>query len=475
METTAILTSVQDPKWRWVYPVTRTTRDFFTSQLPVLVISYAVAVALIYVAARIEGNVETRLVLWWLAESIANITIRSWLVDRVARASPVAVASRPALRLLPLIAIGLAAAHWSWTATIFIGSTLDLTTLVLLLVFVMLSVATVGLAPASPLICIVYLTPMWLVTSYKLLHANWVSTGTLVVLLAAVAAVLWPAFYVAVSGVRRNLVRSDELDLLVEQLRERNEEVEGLRSAAATDLSTRSSFFASASHDFRQRVHAMKLLTRAGLDAGARGDGARASLSRLALVLEDLESYMTDVLGFVRLETMAQQSHRAKVSLQRIFQQIELQFEDVAASKRVELRVRSTPLVLETDSAMLLRILENLVSNAIKFTRGNVVLAARRCKGGVCIEVRDQGPGISEASLDHVFDAFYQGERSSHDAREGVGLGLAIVRRLVQALDYRIEVQTVIGRGTMMRVLVPRRDVVERQGEAHGHLVGATA
>ena len=394
----------------------------------------------------------------WLVESVASFVVRWLMCAYVARASPVAVAKKPMLRLLPLFAIVLAALHWSWTATIFIGNALDMTTLVVLLAFVMLSVAIIGIAPASPAICIVYLVPLWLVTSYMLLHTEWVSAGTFMVLLAALAGVLWSAFYIVVSGVRRYLVRGDEVDLLVAELRDRNAEVEGLRAAAARNFATRSEFFASASHDFRQRVHAMKLLAQSGLADAAQA--ARSPLGRLATVVEDLETYMTDVLEFARLESTSLTPDRVTVPLHQVFQRINVQFEDIASARRVDLRVRATPLSLRSDSAMLGRILENLVSNAIKFTRGRVLLAARKQGDGMCIEVRDLGAGIPPDCVDRVFEAFYPGQDTLEDAREGVGLGLAIVKRFADALGYRIQVVSSPGRGTLMRVIVPAQDVV---------------
>ena len=115
---------------------------------------------------------------------------------------------------------------------------------------------------------------------------------------------------------------------------------------------------------------------------------------------------------------------------------------------------------LRTDAAMLVRILENLVSNAIKFTRGRVLMAARRDGGAVHVEVWDQGPGIPLDCVDKVFDAFYQGHPVREDTMEGVGLGLAIVKRLADALGYRIDVVSSPGRGTLMRLIIPAKDVV---------------
>lgn len=457
MAAATAVTRAQDPRWQWMFPVTRMTRDFVTAQFPVLQLSYVVAVALIYFSAEIDGKVSQWLMTLWLIESVVSFAVRWVMCAYVARVSPVEVAKRPMVRLLPLFAIVLATLHWSWTATIFIGVTLDMTTVVVLLSFVMLSVAIIGIAPASPAICVVYLVPLWLVTTYMLLRTDWVSVGTFMVLLAALAAVLWSAFYIVVSGVRRYLVRGDEVDLLVAELRDRNAEVEGLRTTAAHNLATRSAFFTSASHDFRQRVHAMKLLTQAGLADAPQSE--RSPLARLSAVVEDLETYMTDVLEFARLESATLIPERSVFRLQQVLQRIELQFEEVAAARNVDLRVRATPLSLRSDGAMLVRILENLVSNAIKFTRDRVLLAARTHAGNVHLEIWDRGPGIPLDSVDKVFDAFYQGQTTQEDAREGVGLGLAIVKRLTDALGYRIEVISTPGRGTLMRLVVPTEDV----------------
>jgi len=458
MTAATALTRAQDPRWQWMFPVTRMTRDFVTAQFPVLQLSYVVAVALIYFSAQIDGKISRGLITLWLIESVVSFAVRWLLCAYVARASPVEVAKKPMLRLLPLFAIVLAALHWSWTATIFIGTTLDMTTVVVLLSFVMLSVAIIGIAPASPAICIVYLVPLWSVTTYMLLRTAWVSAGTFMVLLAALAAVLWSAFYIVVSGVRRYLVRGDEVDLLVAELRDRNAEVEGLRTTAARNFETRSAFFANASHDFRQRVHAMKLLAQAGLVDAPQGE--RSPLARLSAVVEDLETYMTDVLEFARLESATLVPERTVLRLQQVFQRIEVQFEDISLAKKVDLRVRATPFSLRSDGAMLVRILENLVSNAIKFTRGRVLLVARKQGGKAYLEVRDQGPGIPPDCVDRVFDAFYQGQATLEDAMEGVGLGLAIVKRLADALGYRIELISSPGRGTLMRLIIPAEDVI---------------
>jgi hypothetical protein len=195
MTAASVITSREDPKWRWVLPVSRSTRDYIRSQIPALQLCYALGVALIYAAAQIEGDSRTVLIAWWLVEAAAIFAVRAIIYRRLSRASPVEVAANRALRTLPLLAIALAAAHWCWTATIFIGPSLGATTVVVLLTFVMLSVACLGVAPVSPAICVVYLVPVWSTTAYVLIHWHGVSGGALLILGAALAAACGPLLH----------------------------------------------------------------------------------------------------------------------------------------------------------------------------------------------------------------------------------------------------------------------------------------
>lgn len=452
---TAQLTRKEDPRWRLVLPVTRGTREYIIEQMPALLATYGIAMALILAAGSAERVVSLPMAAAWLVEGGASIAARYLIFRRMVRASPVEVAAGAWLRLLPVLAIVLAAGHWSWTATLFIGSHLDLTTVVVLLTYVMLSLACLGLAPASPVICAAYLVPMWTATAWMLSLSDWASGSVLLALAAALAGVLWSGFYIVVSGVRRHLIRSDEVDLLMGELRARNNEVEVLRAAAAADLETRAAVFASASHDLRQRIHALKLLAHASTGAGT---GATSPLRRIASVVEELEVFVTDVLQFVRFDSGSRVERLTAVPLQEVLQGIELQFEAVATGGNLRLRTRATTLCIRTDAVMLGRVLENLVSNALKFTRKDVLVAARRRGDDVHLEVWDQGDGLVlerfEGRTNQLSSA---GQRSG---QEGFGLGLMIVRRLVEALGYRIELFSKPMCGTRVRIVVPSRNVL---------------
>lgn len=460
MTAAATLSRAEDPRWRWLFPVTRSARDFSNSHFLVLQAAYAMGIALVYSAARADHGGESRPMTPWLVMGLLSFALRTVIYGSIIRSSPEEVARNATLRLAPLAIMAVGVAYWTWTATIFVGPTLSFTTLVALLTFVLLSVACISMIPSSPAACATYLLALWLTMTYELTQADWIGGTNLAILLVALASILSLTFSTGLTAVRRYLVRSDDVDLLVGELRERNEEIERLHRLAASELADRSMFFASASHDFRQRVHAMKLLSHLCVQDVKSQGPEDTPLARLARVVEDLESYMTDVLEFARWGERSSNPERTQVSLQHVFQRVEVAFEDVAASRGIDLRVRTTHSTLLTDPAMLVRILENLVSNAVRFSQDKVLLTARRRGGEIHIEVRDTGKGIPSNSVAKIFDAFYQVPTNGHDADRGVGLGLAIVKRLAGALGYRIEVVSRSGSGTMMRLIVPNQDVL---------------
>jgi signal transduction histidine kinase len=446
---TARLTREEHPRWRLVFPVTRATRQFIFDQMPALFFTYGLAMALILAVTVIESSRPSPVIVVWFFEGSVSIAARVLIFRRMVRASSLQVASSVRLRLLPVFGIVLAAIHWVWTATLFMGPQLNPTTVVMLLTYVMLSIAVLGLAPASPVICAAYLVPMWTAVAWMLAASDWASAAVLLALAAALAGVLWSGFYIIVSRVRRSLIDSDETELLMRKLRERNSEVELLRASAAADLETRATVFASASHDLRQRIHALKLLAH----ASATDAPVKSPLRRVASTIEELEGFVTDVLQFVRFDSSRKIDRLSPLPLQQVLQAMELQFEALALHKGVRLRTRATPLCIKTDTVMLGRVLENLVSNALKFTRKDVLVVARTRGRDVCLEIWDQGLGLDPNRLDEGAIAQASTGASAHP--DGFGLGLMIVRRLVEALGYRIEIRSKSQRGTLIRIVIP--------------------
>lgn len=478
----------------------------------------------IYIAERAVPSIALEKLNFWALLGVINMVIRGGLFYKVFAPLPAEMARSSVLRVLPLLIVLIGAAHWIWTIQLFVGAQLTPTVLVLFVGFLAITIAVMGMWPTVPIAAVLYVGTTWPPYFFRAYETGLMPVSVLAMLALGVAAVLWACIYLEINQVTSILTRSDEVELLVAKLNETNQELtsanqqlDRMHVEAASALETRSMFFTSASHDFRQRLHAMKLLSHSALGAcrawgaearlgpsedsfcrvcrpiaeamgqeaaekwtaaaqlqpalpkpdsllehaSASCNAVQASLKRLTESVEEVERYVTDVLDFARLESDSNAPKRTVVTLQKVFQELDLTFEDVAAERGVDLQFRATDVCLITDQVMLLRILENLISNAIKFTSGRVLVAARRRDGGVALQVWDQGCGIPLDAQRLIFAPFHQGKNPSNNAgsRQGVGLGLAVVQRFVDSLGYQVLVKSKVGIGSVLTVLIPAADV----------------
>jgi signal transduction histidine kinase len=233
----------------------------------------------------------------------------------------------------------------------------------------------------------------------------------------------------------------------------------------------KSRFFAAASHDLRQPLHALSLLLGT-LQHKVKQLNVLPALQQMEAAIESLESLFHDVLDVARLESGKTDVRIVAVSSRRLLQRLQWEFEAIAGAKGLELRFCGPDVLLQTDEMLLKRILINLISNAIKYTdRGGVLVACRRSKpqGTARLQVFDTGTGIAAAEIDHIFEDFYQAslpEAERRRQREGVGLGLGIVKRLADLLDYPVEVRSRPGQGSRFELRVPMSRVAATVPEA---------
>lgn len=453
---------------RLLLNVTMGHRRLAMRQVTVSSVVGALTMLSLYLAELGAPTIDRAVLNTWGWATLANIIARAgmnyWMFDH----SPAEMANSIARRLVPLIVVLLTAGQWMSCVVLFVGHALSVHVVILFAGFLGVSVAVMGMWPTTPIAAAVYLLTAWPPFFVGLYRAGWASVPMLTILALSVALVLWACVFLEVNQVQSILNRSDEADLLLAQLHETNAELkaangllDSMRQSARSELESRSMFFSSASHDFRQRLHAMKLLSRSAIDeAGGIHMKGNAPLNRLADAVEDVEHYVTGLLDFARLDGGGLVANKATVHLQELFQQIDLTFEEVASENGVNLSVRPTGFVLHTDAAMMQRVLENLVSNAIKFSAGRRVLVAARGRAKtVAIEIWDQGPGIAPEAQLAIFTPFYTSS-VGREGVEGVGLGLAVVKRFVDCMNYEIYVRSRVGRGTVMTVLVPEDDVV---------------
>lgn len=248
--------------------------------------------------------------------------------------------------------------------------------------------------------------------------------------------------------IRRTLVERFDNEALARQLAE---QVDIARRAS--EEKTR--FFASASHDLRQPLHAIALFG-AVLDKELKGMPQQANAARLMRAVDALGTSLDTLLDVSRLDAGVIHPEPRRITVNEIFQKLHPLFGQRAEEKGLQLRMRASELVVHSDPDLLQRLLANVIENAIKYTAtGGVAVVARSRGASVWIECYDTGIGIEDQHLPRIFDEFYQANNPGRDRSRGLGIGLSIVRRLAQLLDHSVEVTTRAGKGTRFRVIVP--------------------
>ena len=216
----------------------------------------------------------------------------------------------------------------------------------------------------------------------------------------------------------------------------------------------KSSFLAAASHDLRQPLQTLKLLQEA-LEPHHPSGEARNLVAGIGQSLDTMTSILSSLLDVNRLESGNLRPTVSEFSVSEIFESLTGDFAAPALERGLRLRIVRSGLIIRSDRRMLAEMIRNLLSNAIRYTdKGRILLGCRRASDNVRIEVWDSGVGITEDDLPHIFHEYYQGTDGAE--RGGFGLGLAIVNRLGNILDHRIDVRSIPGKGTRFFIEVPR-------------------
>jgi two-component system, sensor histidine kinase len=290
--------------------------------------------------------------------------------------------------------------------------------------------------------------------------AKQLMVGNRVSYIIAMAILLWTVLCMGVANrLNRVLLRSLRLRLenealtkqfeaLVSQLMFRTQEAE-----RANQAKTR--FLAAASHDLRQPMHAIGLFVGT-LRTKIHYPEVRQIVDKIQASVVAMEALFFDLLDISRLDAGSIVANVRSFSLTEMFDRVALEFGPQAQDKDIRFDVIRSTASVKSDPILLNRIVNNLVSNAIRYTReGRVLLGCRRTENGIRIEVRDTGIGIPEEHLDDIFQEFFQLQNPDRDRTKGLGLGLSIVQRHASLLDHPIRVSSTPGKGSCFSISLP--------------------
>lgn len=254
------------------------------------------------------------------------------------------------------------------------------------------------------------------------------------------------------------------------QLRIRTAELaEDLRAqkdlAEQANLS-KSNFLAAASHDLRQPVHAIGLFVGA-LRAVALPRQALRLVQQIDASVAALDSLFGALLDISRLDAGVVEVRKQAFSIGPLIERICRDYDDEARAKGLAITRCASSARVQTDPILVERILRNLVSNAVRYTReGGVVVGCRRAGLSVRAEVWDTGVGIPKAYQQRVFEEYFQLENPERDRAKGLGLGLAIIRRLANLLQCELSLRSEPGKGSCFRLTLALADDRDAAGEA---------
>ncbi|MDU4395003.1 MULTISPECIES: PAS domain-containing hybrid sensor histidine kinase/response regulator [Acinetobacter] len=221
---------------------------------------------------------------------------------------------------------------------------------------------------------------------------------------------------------------------------------------------SKSRFIAAASHDLLQPMHAARLFSTV-LEQSVHSEQERQTLQQLDRALYGAESMLSALLDIARLEGGSLQPKRQAYPLHDLLSDLSLQFKSIAAQRNIQLKVHDAQFWIDTDPQWIRRIIQNFVSNALRYTAsGRVVvgvLRSARKPQHIRIGVWDTGPGIAEEQRIKLFQEFERCGHTSPWGEQGLGLGLAIVQRMTSLLDYPVEVYSELGKGSTFMIEVP--------------------
>lgn len=241
----------------------------------------------------------------------------------------------------------------------------------------------------------------------------------------------------------------------ITDIKQREQEWRSAMQVAVQANAAKTRFLEAANHDLRQPLQALNLMSHA-LAKQATGGRAGGIAENMRLAISAMESVLNGLGDIGKFESGRILPRKSDFPLSRLFERMQAEFAMQAQICGLDLRVVNSSVTVTTDFDLLSRVIENFLSNSLRYTEeGSVLLGARRQGKMVRVEVWDTGIGIPQDQLGNVFEEFFQLKNPARNRTKGLGLGLSIVQRIAQLLDLRIEVKSNPGKGSVFSILVP--------------------
>ncbi len=374
----------------------------------------------------LQETVSLERLLWWLSAIYAVAATRFFLWHRFNR-TPLSAANAQRWRRIAILGSGVNGFTWGVGGIVLYAAHSPASQFLLLITqFGMGAGAAYASAPAFAAV-MAYLLPSVLLSSIPFfMEGDSVHVTLGAMLFVFVAAATHFTYGISRTIARAITLRFENIEL-IQELRNQTLDAEQAREAAEEANVAKSRFLAAAGHDLRQPLHALGFFVDALQEQSLPPDGRV-------------------VVG---------------------------KYEPTARQKDLTLSVVRNSLFVHSDPVLLERVMRNLVANAVRYTdHGRIIFGARRSVDAVRIEVWDSGRGIPQDKHREIFQEFRQLDNPQRDRRKGLGLGLAIVERLVKLLDHSLELRSQLGKGSVFAVSLPRGRREEFvPGEADGQIV----
>lgn len=244
-------------------------------------------------------------------------------------------------------------------------------------------------------------------------------------------------------------------EVLEQHVRERSRALDEAQRAAQAAHLSKTRFFAAASHDLLQPLNAARIFASSLAELPDLPDSARQVAARIDAALRNAEDVIDVLVDVAKLDTGAVRPHFEEFDLDDLLRGLVDQFDSLSRGRRLRLQLGPCSIRVRSDRRLLRRVLQNLLSNALRYTAtGGVLVGVRRSGAARRIDVVDTGPGLNAQQLERAFEEFQRVGSVSPWGERGLGLGLAICQRICALLGHRLLTRSRPGRGSRFGVLI---------------------